>query len=99
MFSLAPGRSLRYRVVFVDGGSPALALAARRPDEGRSTELELVLSAADGRPLGRGRVALDEGYLGVLRELRRQLAAVGLPWPEAGPELVREGPRDESAQA
>jgi hypothetical protein len=78
MFQLEPGGSIRYRVRPVGGpGHPELELSALRPDEGASTTLELSLvNPATGFRCA-GRVALDEGYLAVVLEVRRQIAREG----------------------
>jgi hypothetical protein len=82
MFRLAPGQSARYRVRPVGGGErPELSLLVQRPDEGRSTELQLELFDPYGGLVDVGRVRLDQGYLAVLREVRSQLHSVS-KWRE-----------------
>ena len=82
MFRLEPGQTARYRVRPVGGGDrPELSLVVLRPDEGRSTELQLELFDSRGGLVDVGRVRLDQGYLAVLRELKSQLHSVS-KWRE-----------------
>lgn len=82
MFRLVPGQSARYRVRPVGGGDrPELTLVVTRPDEGRSTQLELELFDPRGGLVDVGRVPIDEGYMAVLREVRNQLHSVS-KWRE-----------------
>jgi len=75
MFQLRPGFLIRYRVQPIGRPThrPELVLEACRPDEGPSAELVLTLLDRDGQRVDRGRVELQRGYAGVLREVRRQL--------------------------
>ncbi len=77
MFRLAPGQSARYRVRPVGGlPRPELQLEVTRPDEGRSTQLELCLYDAGGTMVDSGRVPIDAGYMAVLKALRDQFNSV-----------------------
>lgn len=77
MFRMAPGEGLEYRLHLAGTGT-VLALEVRRPQEGRSAELELSLYGDDRRALGCGRVTIDGGYLAVVRETRRQVKRSGV---------------------
>ena len=82
MFRLMPGQSARFRVRPVGGGErPELTLVALRPDEGRSSQLQLELFDPQGGLVDVGRVPIDEGYLAVLREVKNQLHSVS-KWRE-----------------
>ncbi|MEM7305156.1 MAG: hypothetical protein AAF682_00730 [Planctomycetota bacterium] len=82
MFRLAPGQSARYRVRPIGGGErPELTLVALRPDEGRSSQLQLELFDTHGGLVDVGRVPIDEGYLAVLKEVKQQLHSVS-KWRE-----------------
>ena len=77
MFRLAPGQTARYRVRPVGGPPrPELQLAVTRPDEGRSTQLELCLHDSGGGMVDSGRVPIDAGYMAVLKALRDQFNSV-----------------------
>lgn len=79
MFRLQPGQALDYALHFPGLPLGPLGLRAGRPDEGRSAELELQLFDPEAGRLGRGRVPIERGYLAVVREIDRQLEAIGHP--------------------
>jgi hypothetical protein len=78
IFRLRPGQALLYEVHTPGSGlAEALHARIRRTDGALAGDLEIELRSASGRTLSRGRIAIDSGYLAVLREVRRQLAGAG----------------------
>ena len=78
IFRLRPGQWLVYQVYTSDPGiAEALQVRIRRGDGALASDLEIELRTSASRGLCRGRIAIDSGYLAVLREVRRQLASTG----------------------
>ena len=78
IFRLRPGQWLLYQVRAADAGiSESLVARIRRGDGAQASDLEIELRTETGGMLSRGRIAIDSGYLAVLREVRRQIASAG----------------------
>ncbi|TAJ18703.1 MAG: hypothetical protein EPO68_07465 [Planctomycetota bacterium] len=78
IYRLQPGQGLELRVSSASA-SAGWKLEVHRPLEGASPDLALRLVDLAGREIGRGRVALADGYLAVAREMRGWLHRAGVP--------------------
>ncbi|MBM3975464.1 MAG: hypothetical protein FJ299_00560 [Planctomycetes bacterium] len=77
IFRLQPGEQLELRVSSASRAS-GWRLLVKRPYEGASPNIELQLRDAGGSDRGRSRLALEDGYLAIARELRGWLRAAGI---------------------
>jgi hypothetical protein len=77
IFRLQPGEQLELRVSSASRAA-GWRLLVKRPHEGASPNIELRLRDAGGSDRGHSRLALDDGYMAVAREMRGWLRAAGV---------------------